>query len=178
MRKGFVVSLIAVLFLIYYISKYVKTDMSKSTPLNQLPANPGNEIMPEDPTIQEVLTEIGQGRSESVAGQPQYMPQMTPQQMFNGNPSIAPQEFLIPPPTNSYPQQFSPMNIGGIQTRVNTDVKQVLLIVAIAFIVQVLPVEFFVYKYLSVEHVPYSGVLIKSISAGILYFLVKKYIVF
>lgn len=145
--------------------------MSKSTPLSQIPSNQ-NDM--DDPLVQEVLAEIAQGNDNP---QKFAVPQMTPTQMYNGSPSVAPKEFITPPAHHPYyPTQYSNVSPKNFNISDN-DIKQIVAVVAIVFVVQVFPFEQFVYKYVSVETVPYSGLLIKAVLAGGLFYLAKKYFV-
>lgn len=159
--------------------------MSKSTPISQLPNNTlpgssGDMMMDNDPTVQEVLSELAQGQGDTGSMQGQYIPQMPPQQMYNGSPNMAhPQEFIIPQPYNGYRpngafgafQGQPPSKLGA-----EFDMKQLVLVIAIVAFVQLVPVEQFVFKYIAIENVPYSSVIIKSIFAGGLFVLGKRYL--
>ena len=146
--------------------------MSKSTPLSQLPSSQ-NDL--DDPLVQEVLAEIAQS-NDSQQQANSYVPQMTPTPMYNGNPAVAPREFITPPPPAAY-SGVSPAAVPRQAPKFgfDDDIKVILLVVVIAFVVQVFPFEQFVYKYVSVQHIPYSNILIKAILAGALFFLAKKY---
>lgn len=142
--------------------------MSKSTPLSQIPSSQ-NDM--EDPLVQEVLAEIAQGSEQQ-----QYIPQMTPTQMYNGSPNVAPKEFITPSPVYN---QYQQGNQQAYSNRFNfdQDLKLILVVVAIVFAVQVLPIEQIVYKYLSVQNIPYSSFAIKAIAAGGLFYIAKKYFI-
>ena len=159
--------------------------MSKSTPISQLPnnieQNNANDLMlDDDPTVQEVLDQFNQStnnQNEILSQQPQYLPQqqmmpmaqMPPQNMF------APQaanNLVLPPP--NFNTGSLEGKIGGL--RFDFDVKHTLFVIAITLAVQMIPFERFVFKYISIEHIPYSAYIVKAIFAGILYFLGKKYI--
>jgi hypothetical protein len=161
--------------------------MSKSTPISQLPTGgkPQDDLMlDDDATVQEVLNQIAQSQEPQQPSVQHFSPQMPAQQMYNGSPQVMPQEFLAqaqqqmqnqnPNNWNSAPQQSiqskSPFNI-------DADMKTVFLIIGIVVIVQIFPIEKFVYKYVSIENVPYSGVMIKGVFAGAIFLLAKKYII-
>jgi len=160
--------------------------MSKSTPISQLPSNipnssQGDLMLDDDPTVQEVLNQFAQSAS-STEQQQQYgnitpqqyvpqsiqTPQMPPQQMFNPSQNI---DYVLPPPQMQYYQQSLPKSF-----KFDMDIKNVLLVVAIVVVVQVVPIEAFVFKYVAVEHIPYSTILIKAATAGLLYFVAQKYL--
>lgn len=54
------------------------------------------------------------------------------------------------------------------------DIKTALYVVIVFIIVSIIPIETTVYKYISLDKIPYSNVLLKAIIAGILVFLLKK----
>lgn len=159
--------------------------MSKSTPLNQIPprAQPQDDLMlDDDATVQEVLDQIAQSNSHPMQHQQQPqqqqmppMAQMPPQQMYS--PDMLPQ---VPSYPQNYfsasamlpPQQHRAPLFGDL----NNDLKAVVLVAAICFVVQVLPVEKFVYNYIAIEHIPYSAVLIKAALAAVLFFFGRRFI--
>jgi hypothetical protein len=168
--------------------------MSKSTPISQLPNAKGQDDLnlDDDATVQEVLDQIAQSNQEQYQQPPvqHFVPQMPPQQMYNGSPQVMPQEFLIQ--AQQAQQQQNQNNWGGSvnnnnnnspalipksRFNIDADMKTVFLIIGIVVIVQVLPIETFVYKYVSIEHVPYSGVMIKGVAAGAIFLLAKKYVI-
>lgn len=175
----------------------IKQVMSKSTPINQLPSNPPSALMIDDEndeTINEVLSQLGQNQ-----GQSEQQPQMLAQQQFSQQmPSQMqlPQQFQQQMPMNMVqqmpPQQmfnmpYQPQDLlihpqqqlmGQYNTKqfFDADVKGTLLVIAIVIAVQVFPVEQFVFKYVSIEHIPFSVQLIKAVFAGALFLLSKRYI--
>lgn len=54
------------------------------------------------------------------------------------------------------------------------DIKTALYVVIVFIIVSIIPIETTIYKYISLDKIPYSNILIKAIIAGILVFLLKK----
>jgi hypothetical protein len=151
--------------------------MSKSTPLSQLPNSVGNDgMIDNDPAVQEVLSELAQG-SPNDGGQQSYMPQMPQQQMYNGSPHVANlQDYMNPKPNfNTFAQNY------GLAPQKNSmgfdsDFKIYLLVVAIVFVVQVVPVEQFVFKYVAIDKVPYSPMLIKAAVGGFLFYAGRRYL--
>ena len=153
--------------------------MSKSTPLSQLPQSTSTNDMDNDPLVQEVLSELAQSNgngSEIVQETQTFIPQMPPQQMYNGSPHVAPDEFITTPPP---PQNFNAYQNAPVEKKTfnfDSDMKQVLIVIAIVFLVQVVPIEQYVYKYIAIENIPYSAVLIKAVVAGALFVLGMKYL--
>jgi hypothetical protein len=161
--------------------------MSKSTPLSQLPnamnSNGGDMMMDEDPTVQEVLSQFEQplpsqhhpSQFQQQQQQPQYTAmqaaQMPPQQMFSNMQQNNPMDFVIPP--QQHPIYNNTVSSG---LSFDSDMKHALLVIVITCIVQIVPVETLVYKYVSIDHLPYSGFMIKALCAGALFFFAKKYV--
>lgn len=163
--------------------------MSKSTPISQLPTNVNitntNDLgLDDDPTVQEVLNQFEQQNMSSNMGelnngassqssayiqQAQSIPQMPPQQMYQGGPN--PADFLIASPSRPYYMN----NNASSSFMLDADIKTIILVMGIIIIVHVLPVETFVFKYVSIEHIPYSAIIIKAIVGGGLFFFLKKY---
>jgi hypothetical protein len=154
--------------------------MSKSTLISQLPVqnkgNPDDLMLDDDATVQEVFNQIAQSQNQEQPLQQVQnsgIPQMTPQQMYNGTPHVMPQEFIIPPQQNYVPNNVATKSKFEMFSK---DLRKVFEVIAIVVIVQVVPIEQFVYKYVAIQHVPYSGIIIKSLLAGILYFLASEYL--
>jgi hypothetical protein len=166
--------------------------MSKSTPISQLPTNINisntNElVLDDDPTVQEVLSQFEQQNMSSNMGEMNsgavsqnsgtYMqqvqstlPQMPPQQMYQNGMGGNPADFLIPPQSGL--MKYNPPS----SLMQDADMKNSFLVIGIIILVQILPVETFVFKYVSIEHIPYSSLIIKAIVGGGLFFLLKKYV--
>jgi hypothetical protein len=169
--------------------------MSKSTPISQLPSVKGQDdlMLDDDATVQEVLNQIAQSQDSNSSQQyqqqiqqqmqqqqmqqmqqqqaVQFMPQMPPQQMFN------PQDILQPQQSPYKSQQLTNTisNYGKSKFDFSKDIKNIFVVIGICVIVQVLPIETLIYKYVSIENVPYSKVMIKGVFAGVLYFVFMKY---
>lgn len=152
--------------------------MSKSTPISQLPTNSNgmNDLMldeDDDDAVREVLSQYQASQTQS---QPQYqqelqqpmmMPQMPPQQMYN------PQQMA---PVMPRPLQMDQSDIKQSRYSIDFDFKTIIAIIFIVVFVQVFPIETFVYKYISIEHIPYASVILKALSAGVLFIIYTKYI--
>jgi len=57
------------------------------------------------------------------------------------------------------------------------DLKNALIVVAIFIIATKIPLEKIIYKYISLEHIPLSDVIIKAFIAGVIFFIVRKFLV-
>ena len=178
-------------------SKNKQTQMSKSTPISQLPSNAMNAntdvMMDEDPTVQEVLSQFDQPVQQQMdmnqfqqqqqiqqrmmnvasAGGMTQQPMMPPQAMFQ-NTFTNPAEFVMPPQNNT----LGPLAFNNSKSFFNfdTDIKSIALVIALTFFVQVAPLEQFVFKYVPLENVPYSSLIIKAVVAGIAFFFLQRYI--
>ncbi len=170
--------------------------MSKSTPINQLPTNPPASLMIDDEnddTINEVLSQLGQNQGQLEHQQPQMFSQQIPQQyqQMQQQPQLqphVPQHMIqqMPPQQMFNPMQYQPNELliqqqmmatpYNHKTVFDTDVKTTLLVIGIVIAVQVVPVEQFVFKYVSIQHVPFSAYLIKAVVAGAIFILSKRYL--
>lgn len=59
-------------------------------------------------------------------------------------------------------------------TNIIQNIKSSLYIVFLFFILSIIPIEKFVYKYISLYKIPYSDIIIKSILAGVIFFALTK----
>lgn len=159
--------------------------MSKSTPINQLPTNANgmNELMldeDDDDAVREVLSQYQspqnpsqqqyQTQYQQEIPQPTLMAQMPPQQMY------IPQQIA---PVMQHPTSLELLrNQYGSKSKftIDFDFKTVAIVVAIVVFVQIFPVEKFVYNYISIEHIPYSSVLLKGLLAGCIFIIFTKYV--
>ena len=67
----------------------------------------------------------------------------------------------------------SPENISFISS-INDDIINLVVVFVLFIIVSKLPIENLIYRYISIQHIPLSQVLIKATIATILFFIVKK----
>lgn len=56
------------------------------------------------------------------------------------------------------------------------DIKKSVIVFAIFLIVSKIPLEKIIYKYISLEHVPLSDIIIKGVIAAVLFFVARKLI--
>jgi hypothetical protein len=168
--------------------------MSKSTPISQLPTNTMTTntdiLMDEDPTVQEVLSQFEQPMQQQVdmnqfqqqqmqqmqanammnAGVSQQ-PMMPPQAMFQ-NGFTNPAELVMQPYANTFGAFASKKSFFNF----DSDLKNVALIIVLTIVVQVFPLEQFVFKYAPIENIPYSHFIIKAVAAGIAFYFLQRYI--
>ena len=60
----------------------------------------------------------------------------------------------------------------------NKDIKVALYVIVAYLVVSFIPVEDLIYKYIQLNKIPYSGVIIKAVIAGILVYLMMKIPIF
>jgi len=172
--------------------------MSKSTPLNQLQAPPPSFVNdqqkhivtqaqaaiqtfqnPQDSNddnndqVQEVLQSI----SETF-----QMPAMPPPQMPMPN-------FQLPPMPQQFIDNYAPSNLYEIDTKISEDNNEMLLskflvfdndvklaavCAAVFVIVTFIPLEKLIFKYISLDRVPYSGIIMKALAAAVVFYVFAK----
>jgi hypothetical protein len=132
--------------------------------------NSPNEMADEDATVQEVLNQLSAGSVQPETPQQRYMPpQMPPQQMFYNQQSIA--DNIIPIPKKFDNEQKSPQKM----FEMNGEIRNVVLVVIVSILSQIVPIEQMVYKYISIQSLPYADFVVKGLFAGALYFVITKY---
>lgn len=77
-------------------------------------------------------------------------------------------------PANSASETTMQSKYASLLSHWNNDMKIVLLAVGIYIIVSIVPLETYVYKYIAIDKIPYSAVLIKAILAGIALIVLMK----
>jgi hypothetical protein len=56
------------------------------------------------------------------------------------------------------------------------DIKNSLIVFAIFLIVSKIPLEKIIYKYISLQHIPLSDIIIKGVIAAVLFFVARKFL--
>lgn len=187
--------------------------MSKSTPLNQLPATntvpsfvndqqrtfvsnaqqaaqqfslpqsaqlSNDVVADDDTTIQEVLNQLNAGNMNSqdqdpdAAVQESYVsdaPMMYQQQqqqpmMMMGAPQL-PQKMAMVAPASA--ASYLPAAILN-----DRDLKNAIVAMIAFVIVSLLPIERFVYAYISIDKIPYSNLIVKAVLCGVVVYVIKK----
>ena len=206
--------------------------MSKSTPISQLPsasfdASNMQDIIEDDATVQEVLSQISQSISapppsvpleaqqvhqqapiynpsisQSQAQQQLQMHQLQMQQhaqslqspgstmssgiqvqpQFNSQVSSSqgPTSFYypFPPQAAASPADVlaSAANNSSLTQQLSAELRTILLVVIVSMLSQILPVQNIIMLYPPLANFPYASVLVRSLLAGCLFFLIRKYI--
>lgn len=163
--------------------------MSKSTPISQLPLN--TDILDEDDAavreVQEVLNQISQTLPSDQPSAP-LQPQSPKPQNRQAGAQAAPQTiyYPLPPsyealstarPATPEPQVAQQPSSWENYTQVTPDIRSAVLVVIACAIVQIVPVETFVARvFPQVASVAHSHVVLKALCAGLIFFLVSKYV--
>lgn len=142
-----------------------------STSIADLQNNPSRnaENEEDDEMVQKILNQISD--HQPGASPPVHQPQP----VKNWNPEIqqVPPQPVIQAFTQS--QNFKNMN-GGFFFGFQNDIKLLIIIIIIAFVVQLLPIEKCIGKYLTLENIPYSNLLIKAILISVATIVTLKFI--
>lgn len=172
--------------------------MSKSTPINQLPnilmndpqrgAVPNQAPTPSaDDIIQETLSQLQQQIPSTTVPPPQTLP---PQQPPSLPPSLPLPPAYIPPPHDmmqqappsyeSYYEQYEQEAPADPKEKLmleffNSDIKIALIAAACYILISMLPVDKLVYRYIDLQKVPYSGVVIKAVIMFAVVYLLQRY---
>ena len=166
---------------------------AKSTPINQLQSNSQMHVhssdLQDDPnTVLDTLSQLNGGGNGggSQGGNPMMEMTQQQQQIMHAN--------TMPPMQNMEAFQDimgavsgSDDNVGMAIPPINTkervmadlfswndDLKVAIIVMFVYVLVTLIPIENTIYKYVSLYKIPYSGVLIKAILAGVFVFIVKK----
>jgi len=130
--------------------------MSKSTPLTEL-QQPLQQVEHDQNTEQDV-EQVLQSLTESFSPQPPPPPQQFPVYApYEVETKIVPDDELL--------KRFFVFD---------SDVKMAAICAAVFVIVTYIPLEKIVFKYISLDKVPYSGIIVKALTAAFLFFVVAK----
>lgn len=143
--------------------------MSKSVPINEISA-----IEDDEQTIQDVLQSLD---VEVDSGLTQQNNDIDYQQQNKQSANIANSisDNTVPyPHMMSPPPMLEPTSSAFSISKLNDDIINIAIVFIIFIIVSKIPVENFIYRYISIQHVPLSQVLIKATIAAILFFIIKK----
>lgn len=148
----------------------------------------------DDSTVMEALKHLGGGPAAkpppSQVAQPQeYTPPPPTMQQLQMDPNTYVSSPMMAPgmfhetPTNQYFQSVQPSPIDDQMYQTNamsdfivlhSDLRNALIVIVVFVIISVIPVEKIIYKYIALDKVPYSHVVIKAVLAGILFFCLSK----
>jgi hypothetical protein len=158
--------------------------MSKSTLVNQLPSNlhGNNQNNDEENMIREALEELHvddpndsndaneyeqQQMMERMYMQQQQQ-QMQQQQMMQMQQQQQKEGFV------NVQEENNKELVKQIMKPLLMDIQTTIYVVIIFFIVSIIPMEKLIFKYISLNKVPYSDIIIKAILAGIIFFVLTK----
>lgn len=151
--------------------------MNKSTLVNQLPSNmPGNmKLDDEESMIREALMELQEEEHNIEENKVEVRDDNMNRQNINE--------------IEEYDEKFEENYEEDVNTNLIEDQKNnpinlmkpligelqyTIYVVMIFFVLSVIPVEKIVYKYISLNRIPYSDIILKSILAGLLFFVLTK----
>lgn len=128
--------------------------MSKSTPINQLGSSPEGDVMHaidlNDPTVAEVL--------ESMNNTAEYYEENEDVRQEDGRQAKL--------------QQVDPF---ALFDHFAKDIKLTLLVAIIFILTSKIPLEKLIYNYVSLDKIPFSDILVKSVIAGALFFFCARF---
>jgi hypothetical protein len=134
--------------------------MTKSIPINKISSNE------DDATIQEVLesldVDIQQYPDDIDMNKEEY--EDTP---LTSDSSIS---------YNNVGQSLIPPAKGFSISDLSNDITNIITVFVVFILVSKIPLEKFIYKYVSIEHVPMSQTIIKAIFAAIAFFIINRLI--
>jgi hypothetical protein len=146
--------------------------MSKSTFVDQLPTNlPMNKNTENDEEllIREALDELVEQKQNLEEYNSEEMEmEMEMEKRYNSNKAVDSREDLIIEETIETKKPIHLMKplISELQTT--------MYVVVIFFIVSTIPIEKMIYKYISLNKIPYSDIILKAILAGAIFFVITK----
>jgi hypothetical protein len=138
--------------------------MTKSIPINNISAND------DDQTIQEVLESLDVDIQE-------FPEEQNEEQYENSMPTLAFDSSSANGPYNAaVPSFIQPSSSSFSLSSLSNDVVNILVVFVVFIIISKVPVERFIYKYVSLQHIPLSELIIKAFFASITFFIIKKLI--
>lgn len=151
--------------------------MNKSTLVNQLPSNmPGNmKLDDEESMIREALMELQEEEHNIEENKVEVRDDNMNRQNINEIEEYdekLEENYEEDVNTNLIEdQKNNPINL---MKPLIGELQYTIYVVMIFFILSVIPVEKIVYKYISLNRIPYSDIILKSILAGLLFFVLTK----
>lgn len=137
--------------------------MSKSTPLNQLDMDSVRNF--DDDKIDKQVQDVLQDISENFQPAP-----VLPPELYNLH-----QQFLA----HQQPEVVETTEIEKnkeFTLELDTDLKYALMCASIFIIVTYIPIEDYILNYVSLGHIPHVKIFIKAALAGLLFFLITKFL--
>ena len=129
----------------------------------------------DDATIQDMLNHIS-AETQVPVQPPEYQQMNVVEPMLSGDMQSQPmQQYVMNDPIS----QIQHGNyLSSIVEWNNKDIKVALYVIIAYLVVSFIPIEDLIYKYIQVNKIPYSGVIIKAVVAGILVYLLMKLPIF
>ena len=162
---------------------------TKSTLLNNLPMiSQNNNIKDEDSMIKNVLNEIENEENNNTPPDMEEQYKQLQQQIEMKQRQLMYEQQLLQErqerqqeqqkmaETNEYMvDNVDKENIPlQVSISIMKELESTLYVIIIFFIVSIIPVEKLVYKYVALNKIPYSNIIIKSLLAGIIFFIMTK----
>jgi len=135
-----------------------------STLITELPSKLPTRVFNEDDEIKNLLKDI----DNEVSNENQMQMQSNDNTDKNNKSSDNVEEYTEE--ENAIHNINNSISIPAFLTKIKTS----LYIVFLFFILYIIPLEKVIYKYISLYKIPYSDVIIKSILAGIIYFVISN----
>ena len=149
-------------------------------------------INDDDPTIQEVLNQFngaGSSQKQEIAQnfvqqnhlqQQQLLAQLQAQQAQQNYIENMTQQMGALPPSNQIIPSSSAISsevLSGYMLNITDDLKAVALVFAIYVVVNFVPIESMITRYIALDKIPYHNIIIKALFAAILFMFLKKLII-
>lgn len=137
----------------------------------------------DDATVQEVLNQLNQQESTTQPQQFQAPSPMHQQQQMSVPstfPALSESYNQMNEATYLPPQMQMPMNMSSSMSGLpfvmmqDTDIKIIGIVILAYVATSLLPIERFVYQYVSLYKIPYSDVIVKACLCGVLVYIVMK----
>ena len=158
--------------------------MSKSTLVNQLPSNlhGNNQNNDEENMIREALEELRVDPNDSNDSNEasEYEQQQMMERMYMQQQQQMQQQQMMQMQQQQkegnvdVPEENNKELVKQIMKPLLMDIQTTIYVVVIFFIVSIIPMEKLIFKYISLNKVPYSDIIIKAILAGIIFFVLTK----
>jgi hypothetical protein len=128
----------------------------------------------DDPAIQEVLNQFQQSQPQhqTPSQATQQMDYLQQQQLFAQLQQQQQQQQLSSVPSVPPPSSSSILNT--YMSNITDDIKLVVLVFVIYIIVQFIPIEKLIGRYLAIDKIPYHHILLRAILAAVFFMFLKK----
>lgn len=152
--------------------------MSKSTPIQNVVHSQIPDPLENDETIQEVLQSLGAQPQQQQLQSPPLQQSQQQQQQYQYQSLVSQAHQAQQNPYLHYQSQNAP-NVQiydkfSLSLFWDKDARAAFVVATLYAVLMIIPIEMFVYKYLNVEHIPYSSIVVKSVCAAIAYYVISK----